>query len=147
MSNHPNTNPTSDEPPKKAGLKNRFLSVLGKILLGTLVCLILVLIMGRVYFSDDRIKSLATQKLSEAIHTDVEIRSLDINLLEGIQIDGVTIHAPKSFSKPPLAFEKFIIEWDIVALLDLHIKLAKVILVKPSLNFEENAAAQILKHF
>ena len=138
MSHPPKSSPDSDEPSEKSLGKRRAFRLLGKALFGSLIGLILLLSAGRLYFSDEKIRHLAMDHLSRVLQTQVEIKSLEIKLLEGLHLDGLKISPPSSFSKSPLSWERFFIKWDLLALFQLQVVISEIGLVNPTLNFEQN---------
>ena len=114
------------------------------LLLGTLLVM-LAGIMARLYFSDQRIRGLLEQQLTQTLQAPVELGSFSLNLFSGVDVRGFKVHAPDGLTLPPLALERFHIQWSLLPLLGGKLRIPKIIIENPHIQFEQTSHTDTLK--
>jgi len=109
-----------------------------------LVAIVVVIIIAAIalpYFLPlDKIKDIAAQKASEAIHRQVKIGKVSFNLFSGILIYDLSVSNRPGFSREPFISAGLIeLKYDFWALLRGKVAIDKVVLVKPEILIEQTA--------
>ncbi len=113
------------------------------LLLGVLLVL-LAGIMARLYFSDKRIAGLLEKQLTQTLHAPVEFGSFTLNLLSGVDVRDFKVHAPKGLTLPPIALDRFHVQWSLLPLLTGKLLIPKIIIDNPHVQFEQTAHTDTL---
>jgi len=111
------------------------------IVLGALVVILIIAAIALPYFLPlDKIKDIAAEKASEAIHRQVKIGKVSFNIFKGIEIKNVYIGNRPGFSKEPFISAGLIeLKYNFWALLRGKIAIDKVVLVKPEILVEQRS--------
>jgi hypothetical protein len=111
------------------------------IVLGVLVILLIIAAIAIPYFLPlDKIKDMAAQKASEAIHRQVKIGKVSFNIFKGIELKDLSVSNRPGFSKEPfLSAGSIELKYDFWALLQGRVAIDKVVLVKPEILVEMRA--------
>jgi len=111
------------------------------IVVGALVILLIIAAIALPYFIPlDKIKDMAAQKASEAIHREVKIGKVSFNIFTGIELKDLSVSNRPGFSKEPfLSAGKIELKYDFWKLLRGTVAIDKVVLVKPEILVETKA--------
>jgi len=108
------------------------------IVIGALVIVLVIAAIALPYFLPlDKIKDMAAQKASEAIHRQVKIGKVSFNVFTGIELRDLSVSNRPGFSKEPfLSAGKIELKYDLWKLLGGTVAIDKVVLVKPEILIE-----------
>jgi uncharacterized protein involved in outer membrane biogenesis len=108
------------------------------IVLAGLVVIVVVAAFAIPYFLPlDKIKTIAAEKASDAIHRQVKIESVSFNIFKGIELRNISVSNRPGFSKEPFVSAGLIeLKYDFWALLRGQVRVDKVVLVKPEILIE-----------
>ena len=108
------------------------------IVIGALVVVLVIAAVALPYFLPlDKIKDLAAEKASEAIHRQVKIGGVSFNIFTGIELKDLSVSNRPGFSKEPfLSAGKIELKYDLWKLLSGTVAIDKVVLVKPEILVE-----------
>lgn len=111
------------------------------IVLGVLVIILIVAAIALPYFLPlDKIKDMAAQKASEAIHRQVKIGKVSFNIFKGIELKDLSVSNRPGFAKEPfLSAGSIELKYDLWKLLRGSVAIDKVVLVKPEILIEMRA--------
>ncbi len=111
------------------------------IVLGVLVILLIIAAIAIPYFLPlDKIKDMAAQKASEAIHRQVKIGKVSFNIFKGIELKNLSVSNRPGFSKELfLSAGSIELKYDLWKLLRGSVAIDKVVLVKPEILIEMRA--------
>ena len=106
--------------------------------------LIVILIIAAVtlprFLPLEKIKELAAQKASDAIHRNVKIGKVSFNIFTGIQLNDLSVSNRPGFSKDPfISAGRINLRYDLWKLLVGTIEIDKVVLVSPQILIETKA--------
>jgi len=112
----------------------------GIILGGILIILIIAAIALPYFLPLDKIKDMAAQKASEAIHRNVKIGKVSFNIFTGIELNNLSVSNRPGFSAEPfLSAGKIELKYDLWKLLKGTVAIDKVVIVKPEILIEMRA--------
>ena len=113
----------------------------GGIGLGALiVILVIAAIVLPSFLPLDKIKDMAAEKASEAIHRQVKIGKVSFNIFKGIELKDLSVSNRPGFSKEPfISAGKIELKYDLWKLLGGTVAIDKVVLVKPEILVEMRA--------
>lgn len=117
---------------------------LKKLALGgaVLVVLVVAAAAAAIHFVPwEKVRQAAETKGSAALGRDVTIKALHVSLFSGVEIDGVTIGAPRQggFARTPMVqASRIVAKYRLLPLLWLKVVINRVELVKPELFVERN---------
>jgi AsmA protein len=108
------------------------------IVIGVLVVVLVIAAIALPFFLPlDKIKDMAAQKASEAIHRQVKIGKVSFNIFTGIELRDLSVSNRPGFSKEPfLSAGKIELKYDLWKLLSGTVAIDKVVLVKPEILIE-----------
>ncbi len=108
------------------------------ILLAVLVVVLIIAALALPRFLPlEKIKGMAAQKASEAIHRNVTIGKVSFNIFTGVQLNDLSISNRPGFSKEPfISAGRIDLKYDLWKLLSGAIVIDKVVLVKPQILIE-----------
>ena len=108
------------------------------IVVGALIVILIIAAIALPYFLPlDKIKDMAAQKASEAIHRQVKIGKVSFNIFKGIELKDLSVSNRPGFSKEPfLSAGKIELKYDLWKLLGGTVAIDKVVLVKPEILIE-----------
>lgn len=111
------------------------------IVLGVIIILLVIAAVALPYFLPlDKIKDLAAQKASEAIHRQVKIGKVSFNIFTGIELNDLSVSNRPGFSKEPfVSAGKIALKYDFWALLQGRVAIGSVVLVNPNILVEMRA--------
>jgi len=111
---------------------------LSGIVLGVVVVLIVIAAIALPRFLPlDKIKDIAAEKASEAVHRNVKIGHVSFNIFTGIEIRDVSVSNRPGFSKEPFISAGLIeMKYDLWKLLRGKVAINKIVLVKPEILIE-----------
>jgi len=107
--------------------------------------LIILLIVGAVALPFviplEKIKDLATAKISETINREVRIEKVSFNIFEGIKLEGLSVSNRTGFAKKPfVSADAIALRYAFWPLFQRQIIIKELRLVKPEILIEKNAA-------
>ena len=89
----------------------------------------------------EKIKDLATAKISETINREVKIEKVSFNIFEGIKLEGLTVSNRAGFAKKPfVSADAIALRYAFWPLFQRQIIIKELRLVKPEILIEKNAA-------
>lgn len=108
------------------------------IIVGVVVVILIIASITLPYFLPlERIKEMASQKASDAIHRNVTIGKVSFNIFTGIQLNDLSISNRPGFSKDPfISADRIDLKYDLWKLLGGTIEIDKVVLVRPQILIE-----------
>jgi hypothetical protein len=111
------------------------------IVLGGLIVLLIIAAIALPYFLPlDKIKDMAAQKASEAIHRNVKIGKVSFNVFTGIELKDLSISNRPGFKVAPFVTAGRIeLKYDLWKLLSGTVAIDKVVLVNPEILVEMRA--------
>jgi uncharacterized protein involved in outer membrane biogenesis len=111
------------------------------IVLGVIIILLVIAAVALPYFLPlDKIKDIAAQKASEAIHRQVKIGKVSFNIFKGIELKDLSVSNRPGFSKEPfLSAGSIELKYDLWKLLRGSVAIDKVVIVRPEILVEMRA--------
>jgi uncharacterized protein involved in outer membrane biogenesis len=111
------------------------------IVLGSLIILLIIAAIALPYFLPlDKIKDMAAQKASEAIHRNVKIGKVSFNVFTGIELKDLSVSNRPGFSAAPfVSAGRIELKYDLWKLLGGTVAIDKVVLVNPEILVEMRA--------
>jgi len=111
------------------------------IFLGGLIIILIIAAIAIPYFLPmDKIKNMAAQKASEAIHRQVKIGKVSFNIFTGIELRDLSVSNRPGFAREPfLSAGRIELKYDLWKLLMGNVAISKVVLVKPEILIEMRA--------
>ncbi len=122
------------------GMVKKVLKWVG-IVFGAIVVILIVAAIALPYFLPlDKIKDMAAEKASAAIHRQVKIGKVSFNIFKGIELRDLSVGNRPGFSKEPFVSAGLIeLKYDFLALLRGKVAVSRVVLVKPEILVEMRA--------
>ncbi len=115
----------------------KVLKWIGIVVAGLIVLLIIAALVIPHFLPLDKIKNLAAQKASEAIHRQVKIGKVSFNIFTGIELDNLSVSNRPGFSKEPfVSCGQIVLKYDFWALFQGRVAVSKVVLEKPQILVE-----------
>lgn len=107
--------------------------------IGVILVILIVAAIALPYFLPlDKIKDMAAEKASEAIHRDVKIGKVAFNVFKGIEVRDVTVSNRPGYSNEPFISAGLIeLKYNLWALLGRKVAIDKIVLVKPEILIEQ----------
>ena len=111
------------------------------IVLGGLIIILIIAAIAIPYFLPmDKIKDMAAQKASEAIHRQVKIGKVSFNIFTGIELSDLSVSNRPGFAREPfLSAGRIELKYDLWKLLAGKVAISNVVLVKPEILVEMRA--------
>jgi uncharacterized protein involved in outer membrane biogenesis len=108
------------------------------IIVGVLIVILIIAAIALPRFLPlEKIKGLAAQKASEAIHRNVKIGKVSFNIFTGVQLNDLSVSNRPGFSKDPfISAGRIDLKYDLWKLLSGNIIIDKVVLIKPQILIE-----------
>ncbi|MFH1542336.1 MAG: AsmA family protein [bacterium] len=112
------------------------------IILGSLIGLIILAAVLLPFFLPlDKIKDMATEKISETINREVKIKTISFNLFEGIKLGGISISNREGFAKKDfVSADSIVLRYALWPIFQRQIIVKEISLVKPEILVEKSAA-------
>ncbi|TET67843.1 MAG: AsmA family protein, partial [Candidatus Zixiibacteriota bacterium] len=110
------------------------------ILILSLFVLALIVAIGlrTLYFTDQKIKQIATETLSQKLDRLIQIDSLDISILSGVRLKGLQIHDPPDCGgKIFLRLKGLKLEYRLLSLLKKQLEIEAIIIHEPEIYLRQ----------
>jgi hypothetical protein len=84
-------------------------------------------------------KKKALARIASAIGTDVQVREVNVSLLSGVTLSGVTVANPRPFRGVLLTADSLVLRYRLLSLLKGHVEVERLVIEKPRLNLAMDA--------
>jgi len=111
------------------------------IIIGSLLGLLIIAAVALPFFLPlEKIKDLATEKISGTINREVKIEKVAFNIFEGIKLEGLTISNRQGYAKKPfVSADAIVLRYAFWPIFKRQILVKEISLVKPEILIEKSA--------
>ncbi len=112
------------------------------IIIGSLLGLLIIAAVALPFFLPlEKIKTLATEKISETINREVKIEKVAFNIFEGIKLEGLTISNRQGYAKKPfVSADAIVLRYAFWPIFKRQVLVKEISLVKPEILIEKSAS-------
>jgi uncharacterized protein involved in outer membrane biogenesis len=122
---------------KVIGIIKKSVKLIGIVVVGLIFIILIAAIVVPIFLPLDKIKDMAAESASSAIHRQVKIGKVSFNIFKGIELRDLSISNRPGFSSEPFVSAGLIeLKYDLFALLRGKIAVDKIVLVKPEILIE-----------
>jgi len=108
-----------------------------------IVLLILAVLVLPFFLPLDKIKDIATQKISETINRQVKIEKVSFSIFEGIKLEGLTVSNREGYAKKPfVSADAIVLRYAFWPIFKRQIIVKEISLVKPEILVEKSVGGE-----